>query len=212
MDLLGLGSEIIIVSVTGALSPGPLTFATLSEGRTGGWRDGFKVAVGHMAVELPLVILLTLGLGTVISRPAVRAGAGLLGGAFLMYYALLQLRSLRAGGDSSSALPSFSSPYLLGAALSGLNPFFLLWWATIGAKLIVDSLTVIPSPAASVAFLYPLHVWLDYAWLSFVAWLGWKGRELGDRATTAMSLVFSAIMIYFGVVFLLEGLRWLGLG
>ena len=76
----------------------------------------------------------------------------------------------------------------------------------------MDSLAAIPSPAASVAFLYPLHVWLDYAWLSFVAWLGWKGRELGDRATTAMSLVFSAIMIYFGVVFLLEGLRWLGLG
>jgi len=62
MTLLDIGLQIILVSVSGVLSPGPLFFANLVLSKNGGFWSGIKIAIGHTIVELPVVILYSIPL------------------------------------------------------------------------------------------------------------------------------------------------------
>ena len=60
MTLVEMGLQIILVSVSGVFSPGPLLFANLALSKYGGFWSGIKIAVGHTIIELPVIILLSL--------------------------------------------------------------------------------------------------------------------------------------------------------
>lgn len=54
--------QVILLSASGVLSPGPLFFANLFYGSKEGVRSGIKIALGHTFVELPLILIISLGL------------------------------------------------------------------------------------------------------------------------------------------------------
>lgn len=62
MILLDMGLQIILVSVSGVLTPGPLFFANLALSKYGGFWSGIKIAIGHTIVELPVIILYSIPL------------------------------------------------------------------------------------------------------------------------------------------------------
>jgi len=62
MILLDMGLQIVLVSASGVLTPGPLFFANLALSKYGGFWSGIKMAVGHTMVELPVIILYSLPL------------------------------------------------------------------------------------------------------------------------------------------------------
>jgi threonine/homoserine/homoserine lactone efflux protein len=78
-----------------------------------------------------------------------------------------------------------------------LNPFFLVWWLTAGARLVVDALIL--GAFAGVLVMFLAHVWMDYAWLVGTAWLANKGSNLtGTRGYTVLTIVFAVALVYFG--------------
>ena len=56
--------QVILVSISRVLSPGPLFFINILYGSKYGSYVGLKIALGHTIVELPLVIVLSYGLYT----------------------------------------------------------------------------------------------------------------------------------------------------
>src|SRR5439155_973311 len=68
---------------------------------------------------------------------------GLAGGIGILGFAGLQIASVVSKRNVLAApvMASDKSPFVAGIALSALNPFFLLWWFTVGIKLIADSAT-----------------------------------------------------------------------
>ncbi|HEX2014812.1 MAG TPA: LysE family transporter, partial [Nitrososphaera sp.] len=64
MSVLDFGVEVIAISASGVLAPGPLFFANMLYGTRQGARAGLKMAYGHTVVELPLIVLLAVGLFT----------------------------------------------------------------------------------------------------------------------------------------------------
>ncbi|HEY8140705.1 MAG TPA: hypothetical protein VIE86_06450 [Nitrososphaera sp.] len=62
MEVWGFGLEVIAISASGVLAPGPLFFANLLYGTKQGASAGLKMAYGHTAVELPLIVVLAAGL------------------------------------------------------------------------------------------------------------------------------------------------------
>jgi len=95
--------------------------------------------------------------------------------------------------------------FLMGLALTGLNPYFIVWWLTVGATLIVMSIEF--AGLAGVVFMYICHVWVDYAWLILVAGLAKKGAKiLRFRLYRVLMAVFGAVLIYFGLTFLVDSL------
>ena len=125
------------------------------------------MAIGHTIVELPLIILLSLPF-TVFSpvniTTSIMKFISFIAGIFLIVFGILYVvRLIRANEIIHSSISSMiKSPYLAGMMFTGLNPFFIVWWTTIGVKLITDSISQIGQPTG-IVFLFAVHIWMDYA-------------------------------------------------
>jgi threonine/homoserine/homoserine lactone efflux protein len=205
VDLLTFIGTVVVVTASGALAPGPLFFTNITHGTRSGARGGFVFSVGHTIFELGLVLVLALTLQTVANEPLIKIVVGVVGGVALLLFGLLQIRgALKPEPTSASKIgTSLRHPLLIGTVFTALNPYFLIWWLTVGMTLIVNALAL--ASFAGVLIMYVSHVWMDYAWLTGTAYLAKKGTSLvGGRGYRIIMLVFGAILILFGVYFLVS--------
>jgi threonine/homoserine/homoserine lactone efflux protein len=207
MELFSFIATIILVTGSGALAPGPLFFENLSQGARNGAKSGLVFSLAHTLVEFTLVMLLALGLLTFIHDLAVKRFIGVVGGAVLITYGTMQIRGSLASkfGEFNQVKVASSRLFLLGLALTGLNPFFIVWWLTAGAQLIIISLEL--ASFAGVMLMYACHVWMDYLWLTGTAYLAKVGLNFaGLKCYRVLTAAFGAVLIYFGFNFLLVSL------
>ena len=186
MSPLEFSLQVIIVSTSGVLSPGPLFFINILYGSKYGSFVGLKIASGHAIVEFPLIIVLSYSLYsfpyTLHVSDIIFKFIGLTGGIFLILFSILQIISiLKDKSTNSQAItnPKFNikNPIFAGLIFTILNPFFLVWWLTIGSKLISDSVINFGIvEGISVTFLS--HIWMDYFWLWFTSFMVNKGKSI----------------------------------
>lgn len=205
METLNFVATVILVTASGALAPGPLFFATISQGAKSGAKSGLLFSVAHTLVEFTLVMLLALGLLTVVNVPTVKFIVGVAGGIVLIVFGVVQiLGSIKS--ESNEIKPrevATRNLLLIGLAFTGLNPFFIVWWLTVGAQLIIISLEF--ASLAGVVFMYLCHVWMDYVWLTAVAHFAKIGTNVvGFKWYRLIMAVFGAVLIYFGITFLYQ--------
>ncbi|MEO9309691.1 MAG: LysE family transporter [Nitrososphaera sp.] len=199
-DFFGFFAAVIVISASGVMSPGPLFAATVSSSLKQGGRSGLYVAAGHTIVELPLVILLGLGIFSLEMLPHFRVVVSVLGALSIFAFAGVQIYSTLNTYDIKE---SKYSAFATGILLTCLNPFFLIWWFTIGIKLILDALVL--WAFWGVLLMFVMHIWMDYAWLFFVSALSAKGKKfLSDNKYRVFMITVNTILIYFGVSFILE--------
>src|SRR5690242_5102738 len=192
---------VITISLSGVMSPGPLFAANVSYGLKGGIKTGLKIAYGHTVVELPLVILLGVGAISLTTIPQFREITSILGALSLFVFAGIQIRSTIK--KPSNVFEGKHGPFLAGIILSGLNPFFLIWWFTIGFKLIMDAIILYSFAGIGVMFVF--HIWMDYAWICSIAFLSSKGKKvISNKKYTVFMIAISGVLVYFGIVFLLQ--------
>lgn len=212
MEILNFLVTVVIVTASGALAPGPLFFAAISHGTKSGAKGGLAFSIGHTLVELPLVLLLALVFGEIASEvagePAVKLSTGMAGGLVLLIFGAMQIRHFLT---SKSDTPDYGgiiprNPLLLGLIFTGLNPYFIVWWLTVGSKLVVDAFAF--GALLGVLLMYVSHVWMDYAWLTTVAHLARVGTKIiGTRWYRAAMTLFGAVLVYFGLTFLMSALQ-----
>lgn len=204
MDLFGFVATVIILTASGALAPGPLFFATVSQGSKHGAKTGLIFSLAHTVVEFSLIMLLALGLIMVTSEPLVKIIIGLIGGIVLIVFGAFQIRNSIISKPDKLKKPksTFGHLFLIGLAFTGLNPYFILWWLTVGAKLILIALEF--AALLGVIFMFICHVWMDYAWLTGIAYFSKKGTNvMGLKWYKALMIIFGVILIYFGLTFIL---------
>jgi threonine/homoserine/homoserine lactone efflux protein len=207
MEVYGFVATIVLVTGSGALAPGPLFFENLSQGAKSGAKSGLVFSLAHTLVEFALVMLIALGLLTFVHEPAVKSVIGIAGGLVLAAFGVMHTRSSLVSrfGESKQVKVSSSRLLLLGLALTGLNPFFIVWWLTAGAQLIIIALEF--ASFAGVVLMYVCHVWIDYAWLTATAHFARVGLNfVGQRWYRLLTATFGAVLIYFGLNFLLSSL------
>ena len=90
--------------------------------------------------------------------------------------------------------------------LYGINPFFLIWWATVGSLLVTQALIL--GAFLGVLVMFGAHIWMDYAWLGGAASLAPRGGFLLGKWYRAMLIAFGLGMLYFGGTFIASGLAW----
>ncbi len=210
MNLLDFVATVVVVTASGALAPGPLSFGILMHGAKEGARSGFSGAIGHTLVEFPLVLALALGLLAAASQPMIKGVIGLVGGIGLIGFGGLQIyETIKSKADSGQVTKKRSMPassLVLGLALTGLNPYFILWWLTIGSVLIVQALAF--AAIVGVLIMYVAHVWMDYAFLTAIAHLAKKGKSIvGSRYYKLVLIAFGLILIYYGISFLADAIK-----
>jgi threonine/homoserine/homoserine lactone efflux protein len=218
LGLLLLFSAAFVAALPGALMPGPVLFATVRWSAQHGRRVGPCIVAGHAAVEAPLMAALVLGLGGVLSRNAFVGAVGLAGGAVLLAMGALMLKAMprlslpgggKAPGRAAEAEP-FSAVRIIaaGAFTSVSNPYFALWWATVGLRLLAFAK---PFGLSGYAVFYAGHVLADLAWYGAVAEMLHHGRRLlSDRGYRVLVGVCAVLLIGIGVYFAWRGWGMLG--
>lgn len=200
-------ATVVVVTASGALAPGPLFFTNIAHGTRSGAKGGFAFSVGHTIFELSLVLFLAFTLQIVINEPLITVVVGAVGGAALLVFGFLQIRESLASKSLAVRKTGIKprNALVLGTLFTGLNPYFIIWWLTIGITLIVNALVL--ASFAGVLIMYVSHVWMDYAWLTGTAYLARRGTSLvGGRGYRVVMMIFGAILILFGLYFLVSAL------
>jgi len=190
--------EVVVISLSGVMAPGPVTAAAIGMGTRSRYA-GPLIAVGHGIVEFPLMILIVLGAGKILKLPAAQIIIGSAGGAFLLIMAIQMLKSLRSTEEQQVTVTK-SAPVLAGLILSAGNPYFLLWWATVGLSLATTATGI--GIWAFVVFAI-VHWLCDLIWLSALSWASFKGSALlGPRGMRIVLMICSAALFVFGLFFI----------
>ena len=212
MNTFEFAIEVVFLSASGVLSPGPLFFANLIYGSRQGFRGGIQMASGHTIVELPIILILSFGLFhfsvTSNVHNAALKSIGLLGGIAIIIFSMLQIRSVvirkknntNPGNLIERTKYSLSDkPVLGGIIFSLLNPFFLVWWFTVGLKIISDAISLFGIVLGSLA-VFIFHIWMDYVWLGGTSFLVQKGVSILDvRFYNIFLLGLSVLLVMFGL-------------
>lgn len=219
--ILSLGAAAFVVGLSGAMSPGPYLTVTIARTMRSGPLSAGLMLVGHALLEAALLVGFAFGLQGVLTRPAVSAVMAVVGGAVLLWMAwglgrgvasgaiVSDLESAEHGAEERPA--SHAGSIARGAIVSLSNPYWTLWWATIGIKLAGDGLAI--GPAGVLAFFLG-HELADLAWYSFVIAAASRGKDLlTPRVYRSIMGVLAAFLLYIGVRFVAQGfgvtLPWL---
>ncbi len=193
-----------VIALSGALMPGPLLTATISESSRYGFFTGPLLIAGHAILELALVGAILLGLAPFLQRPEVFVATALSGAAILTWMAFGMFRSLPALTLSRPADPRRRNhPMISGILMSAANPYWILWWATIGLGYILYSWRF---GLRGVVFFFAGHILADLAWYSLVAATVAGGRQfLSDRLYRGLIAVCAVLLVVFAGYFAYAG-------
>ena len=199
----------VLISLSGVMAPGAMTAATVARGTRTRWA-GALISVGHGIVEMPLIFILMLGAYFIFEMPLVKIIIGIAGGGFLLWMGCGMLRQLTRPQTAQSG--QFKSGLITtGILLSATNPYFLLWWATVGLNLAIGAKEL----GIWALVLFAIVHWLcDVVWLSILSWVAFytnKGAGLFSRRFEQGILIFCGIaLLLFGVKFIVDAVRlWL---
>ena len=200
--ILPFAVMVIAISASGVMSPGPLFTANIVYGLKEGKIAGLKIAMGHTVVEFPLIVFLGLGTISLETFPEYRILITVIGAIGLFVFAGLQIKSI-FGKDFRNKTNSNKNSFLAGIFLSALNPFFIIWWLTIGIVLITESIALWGFSGILILFIF--HIWMDYVWLFAVAGFASKAKNILSNNNYKILIVgLSILLVYFGVQFLLQ--------
>ncbi len=198
MELIGFLLRAVGVSLSGVMMPGPLTAAAIATGARNKYA-GALMAAGHGIIEFPLMILIVSGMKWVLESSPARIVVGLAGGAFLIIMAIQMLGNLR-GAEKQDQIVTRGGPLLVGIILSVGNPYFFVWWATVGLALATTA-----SGLGMWAFvLFAIVHWLcDLIWLQALSWASFKGSVLLSGQRQKIVLFVCVIVLFgFGLLFI----------
>jgi threonine/homoserine/homoserine lactone efflux protein len=168
-----------LIGLSGAVMPGPLLTACVGYTlERGFWAGGPLLVLGHALLEGALVLLVLAGLGPLLARRKVGAAIGIVGGAVLLWmgWSMLAWASRGSAGlaeGASGGAPPLH-PILAGVLISLANPYWSLWWATIGLKYIAVSRQ---AGRSGLAAFFCGHQLSDLGCYGFVAGALTWGRE-----------------------------------
>ncbi len=144
--LLGLG---------GAISPGALLTYTIFcaiKKKKKAFSVGIKISLGHASIEIFLILLLLVGLVNWMDNRIILIVIGIFGGILLICFGMIILANIINRKVDTTFLESNTSienkdfqnnknskPYLASMGFLMSNPYWWLWWITIGVSIMVDN-------------------------------------------------------------------------
>jgi len=201
MDFFIFLLSVIFISLSGVMMPGPVFTVTVAKGYKNKIA-GVLIALGHGVVEFPLIFLIYFGFTWFFASSIVQKIIGFVGGLILIY---MGVQTFRIRGKASEEHEGFRyGSFIAGILTTSANPYFFLWWATIGAALVMN--------ASAFGFLgfvtFAITHWsCDILWDTFVSLTVFKSR----RFWTGMvhNIVFGfcfIVLVGFGVWFIISAL------
>jgi len=204
----------LLVAFSGALVPGPMLTLVISSVAEKGFWTSFFIVVGHSLLELLVVISLFLGVLKYLENPLIVKIIAILGGVFLLYLGvdiIISIFRKKYIIDFKSIVKkrtitgkSTVIVILKGILISLMNPYWYIWWITIGAAFIIKSVEFnIPG----ISSFYLGHISADFIWYLFIGFLINTGRKFfNQKIYNGILAACSIFLFYLGVRFIIEAL------
>jgi threonine/homoserine/homoserine lactone efflux protein len=232
---IGIAVTSFLVGLSGAIMPGPVLTITIGEtaarlrvaspdghlpsagrteagdrnGRALGALVGPLIVLGHGILEIVLIAGLVLGLGRLLVLGPVIGTIGLVGGVVLVWMAWGMFKSTKDLSLRSLCAPTGrrQHPVLAGILTTLCNPYWIIWWATIGLGYIALSMRM---GVVGLASFYLGHILSDLVWYGSVSLsLAMGHRLLTDRVYRGLVAVCASFLLAFGLYFGYAGVRYL---
>jgi threonine/homoserine/homoserine lactone efflux protein len=199
--LAALGT-VVITSLSGVMMPGPMFTVTIAKSLKSPWA-GVLVSLGHAVIEVPLILLVYFGLANFFQNEIVKLVLSVLGGGMIVWMGADLFRArrklAREGRDTSY------NAFVAGILMSGLNPFFLVWWLTVGSLLLVTFIDAVGT--WGLPFFIIVHWLCDLVWLSIVSFVIYRTHTFwGEKVQEWVFIVLSLALLYFGGQFIVKGI------
>lgn len=206
MNLPLLFGSAFVVALSGALMPGPLLTVTVAHSPRFGWTFGPLAILGHGILELGLISLVFLGAGPLLKSGGVQSVVGLVGGAILIWMSWGMVALARSGGDADTdgkGVVRGDRAVWLGIITSISNPYWTLWWATVGLAFLT---TAAKSGPLGIVVFFLGHISGDLAWYTLVSVGAARGKKfLGTPLYSGVLFLCAAILIVLGAWFVWYG-------
>ena len=196
-----------IIALSGAMMPGPVLTVAISETTKRGFIAGPLIVLGHAVLEISLLVLLTLGFADLINNPGLLGIVGIAGGAVLLWISFDMLKGIKqlrldlSGGESA-----WGGPVIAGILTSLVNPYWIIWWATIGLSYVIISMKF---GFIGVATFFTGHILADLLWYSAVSLFVSRGRKyISDRIYRGIIGACAVMLIFFALYFGVSGIRF----
>ena len=208
MELVALFLNSFLIGFSGAIMPGPLQAVDIAETPRHGWKSGPVLCIGHAIAEIGVVVVLALGVAAVASSPVVARTIGVIGGvALLLMGGSMAYDTLKKRISYEAAAQKKQSGYKLagkGITASLSNPYWFIWWVTIGLALLVKAQEF--GIIGPIVFYFG-HILSDFVWYTIVSVLLWKGRKLiMGTGLKVLILGCAVFLLYLGGSFIYDGL------
>jgi threonine/homoserine/homoserine lactone efflux protein len=218
MDVLQILIAWFLLSLTGALAPGPLSAAVVMQASRHGKLHGMLPMLGHAVVELGIVATIILSVQSLaLTDFAIDIMVGF-GGFIVILFGLLALRDYRYskpqdpemnGGNTSAA--TIIEATAQGATVSIFSPYFLLWWFAIGlanVTLLISELQVgLGTVFIAAVLIYLTHISTDFL---FGAFLTVGSSEASKRAVAGginwINVVIGVFQVALGIWFIITAI------
>jgi len=200
------------VALSGAMAPGPFLTMVIARSLVKGPWTGPLTVLGHMILELGLLTALVFGVAAFLSKPVFVIVVFLAGGVLLVLMGLdlvIKARGMSLKQDPAKAnRVSAMNPVLAGILVSLSNPFWLIWWLTIGLGYVLKAMDF---GIAGLAAFFSGHILADLAWYSLVSFSVAAGKKfVTDRIYRTIIAVCGLVLLGFGGWFLFGGIaKWL---
>ena len=206
MSLVEAFATSFVVAFSGAIMPGPLLTATISESAQRGAVAGPILVIGHSLLELAMLVAILAGVKKFLGMDGVFVGISLSGATVLLAMAVGMFRSLPSLSLDFEPKERVGGRLVVrGAAMSIANPYWTIWWATIGVFYVALNLE---RSVFAVAAFYLGHISGDLVWYSAVSIGVAKGRRLlTDRLYRWVVGVCAGVLAIFAFIFVHAGIR-----
>ena len=191
--------------------PGPLLAITISETARRGFWVGPKLILGHGILELSLVTALAVGLSEFLKGDLISAIIGLFGGSILLLMGLITLKKGREQvtiPTADSSVTGRSRMIVLSGILASIsNPYWFLWWVTLGTVYLLWSLQL---GVVGVASFFTGHILADLGWYALVAFIIATGRRvMNNLVYRGLLMMCGLALLVLGGYFIISGVRFL---
>ena len=204
----------MLVGFSGALVPGPMLTLTISSVAEKGFWTSVFIVIGHSILELAVVIAFLMGVLKYLENPLIIKIIGILGGVFLLYIGIDILVSVYRKkfiinfksilGKKTMTGRSTGIIILKGILVSLSNPYWWVWWLTIGAAFMIRS---VKFEIVGISSFFVGHISADFIWYLFIGILISTGRKFfNQKVYNGILIACSVFLFYLGIRFIIDAI------
>ena len=202
--MLPLVLSAFLVSLAGAVSPGPILAVTIAKGIRSPWA-GVQIAIAHVLIDISIIFILYFGLGDFLQVKPLQSSLNIVGGLLIIWLGVYMFRNRMAiiQGEKKGL---HHSAFVLGILATLFNPAFLPWWLTIGSMFVMQfrQFGIAGLVALIISAEIPNLLWYPFA--SLVAYKTGAMRR-GSMIKQWLFIVCSLFLVGFGIWFVSSGIQ-----